>query len=62
MLLHENRLKPYKVHITQFEIGLNLNVSYLPLWMGNLESVVEESGYTNEHRQRPKSKKRIGTG
>jgi len=31
MLLHENRLKPENVYITQFEIGLNLNVSYEPL-------------------------------
>ncbi|MEI6554220.1 MAG: hypothetical protein WCL70_01375 [Paludibacter sp.] len=31
MLLSENRLHPGKVRITQFEIGLNLNVSYDPL-------------------------------
>jgi len=31
MLLSENRLHPNKVYITQFELGLNLNVSYDPL-------------------------------
>lgn len=31
MLFSENRLHPGKVKITQFEIGLNLNVSYDPL-------------------------------
>ncbi|MFZ4799796.1 MAG: hypothetical protein ACOYMA_20055 [Bacteroidia bacterium] len=31
MLLYENRLQSSKVRITQFEIGLNLNVSYDPL-------------------------------
>jgi len=31
MLMSENRLHPDKVYITQFELGLNLNVSYDPL-------------------------------
>lgn len=43
MLINESRLKPENVFITQFEIGLNLNVSYDPLTFIELVAYIPTS-------------------